>query len=289
MKRLILQTRAHDMDAARALLREAQRHDDPSALIEALAVLPPAPQHWLVLCKALDRVDASQIDAIVTQANPLVERWPAALRYAPPAWRRKGEPRLTLCGALDGLYYCDGYQAHNYKFIRFYPDGVAMAATVYSEDDPFEELVSSVLAWLHRDTESRYQFLGSYELEGGSLHFTDQADRGRILYEGDFDTEGRFAAHVFSEITYHRSELAFAPLGPAETLVDNMFDLNVISAAELWSVKHIGPKRAALIVEDREKNGPFPSVEALCRVPGIGAARLALLRPRFYVRAGVYV
>ena len=42
----------------------------------------------------------------------------------------------------------------------------------------------------------------------------------------------------------------------------------------------IGPNKAAAIVHDREINGPFPTVEALSRVQGIGKRTVEINRER---------
>lgn len=55
-------------------------------------------------------------------------------------------------------------------------------------------------------------------------------------------------------------------------------DVNRATADELEALPGIGPKLAARIVEDRTRRGPFPSVEALDRVRGIGPATVRRLR-----------
>lgn len=55
-------------------------------------------------------------------------------------------------------------------------------------------------------------------------------------------------------------------------------DLNDASAAELEVLPGIGPATAAAIVEHRQQNGPFASVDELEDVRGIGPAKLAALR-----------
>ncbi len=52
------------------------------------------------------------------------------------------------------------------------------------------------------------------------------------------------------------------------------------TAAELESLPRIGPALAKRIVEDREANGPFGSLEAFQRVKGIGPAMARTLAPR---------
>ncbi|MFN8652352.1 MAG: helix-hairpin-helix domain-containing protein [Gemmatimonadales bacterium] len=63
-----------------------------------------------------------------------------------------------------------------------------------------------------------------------------------------------------------------------------ILDLNTASAADLESLPKVGPALATRIVAFREKYGPFPAVDSLVRVPGIGPATLALLRGRVMVR-----
>lgn len=57
-------------------------------------------------------------------------------------------------------------------------------------------------------------------------------------------------------------------------------DLNRASATQLQELPGVGPVLAARIVEDREANGPYASVDDLVRVSGIGPSVLADLRDR---------
>jgi competence protein ComEA len=59
--------------------------------------------------------------------------------------------------------------------------------------------------------------------------------------------------------------------------------LNAATVAQLDSLPGIGAKRAEAIVRDRDRNGPFPSIEALNRVPGIKPALVARVRQRLQV------
>ena len=56
-------------------------------------------------------------------------------------------------------------------------------------------------------------------------------------------------------------------------------NLNTASASDLDALPGVGPARAAAITRYREAHGPFLSVDSLIRVPGIGPAALARLRP----------
>ena len=54
-----------------------------------------------------------------------------------------------------------------------------------------------------------------------------------------------------------------------------MVDINTATAAELEALPRIGPVTAQNIVEYREANGPFETIEGLQDVPGIGPATFA--------------
>ena len=66
-----------------------------------------------------------------------------------------------------------------------------------------------------------------------------------------------------------------ASAGPGAT---TPIDVNTATAEQLDALPGIGPSLAAAIVQERERNGPFRSVDDLTRVPGIGDGRLARLR-----------
>jgi competence protein ComEA len=57
-------------------------------------------------------------------------------------------------------------------------------------------------------------------------------------------------------------------------------DINQADERRLESLPGIGPSLAAAIVEHREREGPFRSVDDLLDVAGIGPAKLTQLRPR---------
>ena len=67
------------------------------------------------------------------------------------------------------------------------------------------------------------------------------------------------------------------PAAPAET-GDGRVNLNTADAAALDTLPRIGPAMAARIIEWRDANGRFTSVEDLLSVPGIGDKMLEALR-----------
>lgn len=71
--------------------------------------------------------------------------------------------------------------------------------------------------------------------------------------------------------------------GRMRLAIGEAMDLNRASVAELQLLHGIGPSRAEAIVDDRATRGAFPSVDSLSRVPGIGPATVARLRPSLIV------
>lgn len=59
---------------------------------------------------------------------------------------------------------------------------------------------------------------------------------------------------------------------------DGLIDVNSADASVLESLPGVGPATAAAIIDHRERNGPFTSVDGLLEVRGIGEAKLAQLR-----------
>jgi len=73
---------------------------------------------------------------------------------------------------------------------------------------------------------------------------------------------------------------AGATLAPGATV-----NINTASAAELDALPGIGAKTAALIVEYRQKNGPFKKIEELMNVRGVGEKNFLKLKPQITVAA----
>jgi competence protein ComEA len=62
-------------------------------------------------------------------------------------------------------------------------------------------------------------------------------------------------------------------------------NINTASVKELDALPGVGAKTAALIVEYRQKNGPFKKVEELMNVKGIGEKSFLKLKPQLTVTA----
>jgi competence protein ComEA len=62
-------------------------------------------------------------------------------------------------------------------------------------------------------------------------------------------------------------------------------NINTASVAELDALPGIGTKTAALIIEYRQKNGPFKKIEELMNVRGVGEKNFLKLRTQISVAA----
>lgn len=74
-----------------------------------------------------------------------------------------------------------------------------------------------------------------------------------------------------------------AVVGSVSSSMPSLVNINSATAEELDSLPGVGPSTAAAIVEDRDANGPFSSVEDLMRVSGIGEKKFAKLRDHICV------
>ena len=60
-------------------------------------------------------------------------------------------------------------------------------------------------------------------------------------------------------------------------------NINTASAEELAKLEKVGEKIAARIIEYREKNGPFATIEDIMKVKGIGEKTFELNKDRIVV------
>lgn len=69
-----------------------------------------------------------------------------------------------------------------------------------------------------------------------------------------------------------------APAADTSAAASAPVNLNSATAEELQTLRGVGPKTAELIVQWREEEGPFQSVDQLLAIKGIGEKTLARLR-----------
>ena len=91
---------------------------------------------------------------------------------------------------------------------------------------------------------------------------------------------GRYYAsdelHLSGVISSAVTEIETAPASTGQSQVSPIkkVNINTATADELGTLPGIGPTLAKHIIDYREQHGPFPSVEALTGVTGIGEGTL---------------
>jgi len=100
--------------------------------------------------------------------------------------------------------------------------------------------------------------------------------------EAESDAAERARARAVPRVP-HQPELDYPQGRPpattaAKAVAPSVVNINTASAAELDALPGIGAKTAALIVEYRQKNGPFKKVEELMNVRGIGEKNFLKLK-----------
>lgn len=80
------------------------------------------------------------------------------------------------------------------------------------------------------------------------------------------------------------SDDAIDPEAESEADETGKLDINRATAAELDALKGIGPAKAQAIIEDRDKNGKYASVDDLLRVKGIGEKLLQAMQDGIVAR-----
>ena len=73
---------------------------------------------------------------------------------------------------------------------------------------------------------------------------------------------------------------AAAPEIPGEPVIPAIIDLDIASAAEIETLRGVGPALAARMVADRDSLGPFGSTDELQRVRGIGPGLAKKIAPQ---------
>ena len=75
------------------------------------------------------------------------------------------------------------------------------------------------------------------------------------------------------------------PASAKAATTTGIVNINTASVAELDALPGVGSKTAALIIEYRQKNGPFKKIEELMNVRGVGEKNFLKLRAQISVGA----
>lgn len=140
---------------------------------------------------------------------------------------------------------------------------------------------------------------GVYRMSAGSRVFEAIERAGGTLNEASLGslnlaaplTDGemlQIPAGIETDVTVHASGSHAAPdtgTGAGRSRSSDVkVNVNTANARLLECLPGIGPSLATRIIDYRQKNGPFQSIEQLMSVPGIGPKKFADLKDRVTVR-----
>lgn len=146
------------------------------------------------------------------------------------------------------------------------------------DPEPVSEVVVDVSGAVHRP--------GLYRLDEGERIGDAIEAAGGATSEAVLDSINRAAKLVDGQKIHVPSTAETAasmaneggvPGGSAQE-TEALISINSADAEQLDAIKGVGPSTAAAIVEDREANGPFETIEDLMRVSGIGEKKFEALK-----------
>lgn len=122
---------------------------------------------------------------------------------------------------------------------------------------------------------------GVYKLAEDARLFELVARAGGLCLEADIYqiNQAQKLTDGMSIIIPYKTSDTVALLPQAHNQSDGLININTASAASLETLPGIGPARAVTIIEYRNLNGPFKTLEALMNVTGIGSETFENLRP----------
>ena len=93
-----------------------------------------------------------------------------------------------------------------------------------------------------------------------------------------------FAVMAAAPLLAQTPSKAAKPAKPAVAAASTeIINLNTATAAQIATLPGIGPKTADLIVQYRQKNGPYKKVEEIMNVKGVGEKSFLKLKSRLTV------
>jgi competence protein ComEA len=124
---------------------------------------------------------------------------------------------------------------------------------------------------------------GVYDLPPGSIVQEAVTEAGGLLDEANLDLVN-LAARLEDGQQVHVPRIQPTELSSGEQFeaipapYNERVNINTATAPELEQLPGIGPALAQSLIEYRQANGPFQSIDDLINVPGIGPAKLDGLR-----------
>jgi competence protein ComEA len=110
----------------------------------------------------------------------------------------------------------------------------------------------------------------------------DSVNLAMLLSEGQqiYIPKRNEKAHIIVQPRFTNSNNSNSSNNLTNTQLQNSININTATAIELEQLAGVGPSTAKAIIEYRQKNGGFKTVEDLLNVRGIGPAKLSEILPQ---------
>jgi len=161
--------------------------------------------------------------------------------------------------------------------------GKASGQYSFDEDKPSSRKIKVYIVGAVRypgviEVEEGSRLIDVLELAGGAL---ENADLERVNLALKVQDEGMYKIPRIGE---ELSEPSFTVLGATSYQGQQKVNINTADEATLDTLPGIGPSKAKRIIEYREQNGPFKSIEELKNVSGIGEKTFEQLKDLITVK-----
>lgn len=144
---------------------------------------------------------------------------------------------------------------------------------------PAEEDISAEISAgkIYVDIGGEVEMPGVYEVSEGTRLFEVIERAGGLTEEADIDVINRAETVIDGQkiMINAKGETTSAENSAAKTSTQNAEDgkvnINTATSAELQTIPGIGPSKAGLIIEYRDTNGKFKTIDDIQNVSGIGS------------------
>ena len=215
--------------------------------------------------------------------GPLLQWWTSVIRQI------RHDRRLVLVmsvGAIAlalalGLGFLLAQGSHVIEVVGSADQDISDVSNEAADDDQLSRASES----LHVDVQGAVNLSGVYELADG-CRISDAIDAAGGLRE-DAQIEGLNRAQLLTDgqliyVQYKGESQAAGHPGTQGSIPiavgSGLVSINNATVEQLDELPGVGPSTAQAIVDDREQNGPFTSLEDLMRVSGIGEKKFEKLK-----------
>ncbi|MBP3038935.1 helix-hairpin-helix domain-containing protein [Bacillaceae bacterium Marseille-Q3522] len=195
-------------------------------------------------------------------------------------WIKKHQSYLYIAAAvLIVIFYCfwsswnSGSQAWLEEDTKDAVNNISQNEDVNNDEKEAADQEEGAVSTIIVDIKGAVIKPGVYETKHGTRVIEVIKMAGGMLETAD-EKRVNFAKKVEDEEVIYIPEIGEEITDPAAAISpgkeDTAVNINKADEQELQTLTGIGPSKAAAIIEYRETNGPFKTVEALQEVSGIG-------------------